>query len=164
MNEQKVKLQSADELKKPVRQRDPKKGRTLLLALGGVVLLAALALGVTWAARAVAEYVELNTDHTVHLTDYTSDQVLKVEIRGKTAVTITRRAGVYSVRELSESVTSQSACENAFANAATLLAESVAAENVTDFAPFGLDDPLSTATITYTDRVLTLEIGDVAPA
>ena len=164
MNEEKVQLQSADELKKPVKQRDPRKGRMLLLALGGVVLLAALALGVTWAARAVAEYVELNTDHTVHLTNYTSDQVLKVEIRGKTAVTITRRAGVYSVRELSESVTSQSACENAFANAATLLAESVAAENVTDFAPFGLDEPISTATITYTDRVLTLEIGDVAPA
>ena len=164
MNEQKVKLQSADELKKPVRQRDPKKGRTLLLALGGIVLLAALALGVTWAARAVVEYVELNTDHTVHLTDYTADQVLRVEIRGKTAVTITRRAGVYTVRELSESVTSQSACENAFANAATLLAESVAAEHVTDFAPFGLDDPISTVTIAYTDRTMTLEIGGVAPA
>ncbi len=164
MNEDKVKLQSSEELKKPVKQRDPKKGRMLLLALGGIVLLAALALGVTWAARAVAEYVELNTDHTIHLTDYTSKQVAKVEIQGKTAVTITRRAGVYSVRELSESVTSQTACEATFANAATLLAESVAAENVTDFAAFGLDDPISTVTITYSDRVLKLEIGDVAPA
>ena len=39
----------------------------LLLALGGIVVLAALVIGVTKLAQAIGEYVELNTDHTVHL-------------------------------------------------------------------------------------------------
>lgn len=141
------------------------RGRLLLLALGGIVVLAALVIGVTKLAQAIGEYVELNTDHTVHLTDTTADKVQRIEIQGRTAVTITRRDGVYSVRELSAAVTSQSACEAAFSNAATLLAEGVAAEGVTDFAAYGLDEPVSTVNITYTDgTTLLLEIGDAAPA
>ena len=130
-------LPSGKDLKKPMRHRDPRKGRLLLLALGGIVVLAALVIGVTKLAQAIGEYVELNTDHTVHLTDTTADKVQRIEIQGRTAVTITRRDGVYSVRELSAAVTSQSACEAAFSNAATLLAEGVAAEGVTDFAAYG---------------------------
>lgn len=160
-----IRLQSADELKKPVKQKDPKKGRLLLYALGGIVVLTALVIGVTHAAKAIVEYVELNTDHTIHLTDYTADQVRKIEIDGRTDVTITRSStGVYSVRELSEAVTSQTACENAFANAASLLAEDIAAKNVTDFTDFGLVDPISTVKFTYADDELLLEIGDIAPA
>lgn len=158
-------LPSGKDLKKPMRHRDPRKGRLLLLALGGIVVLAALVIGVTKLAQAIGEYVELNTDHTVHLTDTTADKVQRIEIQGRTAVTITRRDGVYSVRELSAAVTSQSACEAAFSNAATLLAEGVAAEGVTDFAAYGLDEPVSTVNITYTDgTTLLLEIGDAAPA
>lgn len=158
-------LPSGEDLKKPMRHRDPRKGRLLLLALGGIVVLAALVIGVTKLAQAIGEYVELNTDHTVHLTDTTADKVQRIEIQGRTAVTITRRDGVYSVRELSAAVTSQSACEAAFSNAATLLAEGVAAEGVTDFAAYGLDEPVSTVNITYTDgTTLLLEIGDAAPA
>lgn len=158
-------LPSGEDLKKPLRHRDPRKGRLLLLALGGIVVLAALVIGVTKLAQAIGEYVELNTDHTVHLTDTTADKVHRIEIQGRTAVTLTRRDGVYSVRELSAAVTSQSACEAAFSNAATLLAEGVAAEGVTDFAAYGLDEPVSTVNITYTDgTTLLLEIGDVAPA
>lgn len=68
-------LPSGEDLKKPLRHRDPRKGRLLLLALGGIVLLAALVIGVTKLAQAIGEYVELNTDHTVHLTDTTADKV-----------------------------------------------------------------------------------------
>lgn len=160
----KVMLQSADELKKKVKPRNTKKGRVLLFSLVAMVLLAALVIGVTQLAQKVTRYVEANTDHTIHLTDETVDRVRKIEIKGKTAVTITCRGGIYSVRELSETVTSQSACASAFANAATLLAESVAAENVVDFSDFGLDEPISVVKITYADRELTLEIGDMAPA
>ena len=160
----KVILQSGEELKKPVHRRDARKGRMLLLALGGIIVLAAVALGVTKLAQAIQSYVELNTDHTIHLTETTVDQVQKIEIKGKTAVTLTRRGETYTVRELNAAVTSQSACAAAFSNAATLLAEGIAAEDVTDFAAYGLDDPLSTVVITYTDRTLTLEIGSVAPA
>jgi len=161
-----VRLQSADELKKPVKQRDPKKGRMLLYALGGIVVLTALAFGVKFAAEAIVEYVELNTDHTIRLAEYTTDQVLKIEIDGKTDVTISRSGitGGYYIRELSDAVTSQTACENAFTNAAALLSEGIAAENVTDFTDFGLNDPISTVRITYHDRELLLEIGDIAPA
>ena len=160
-----IRLQSAEDLKKPVKQRDPKKGRMLLYALAGIILLTALVIGVTYAAKAIVEYVELNTDHTIHLTETTPDQVRKIEIDGRTAVTITRaNTGEYMLRELSAKVTSQTACENAFANAASLLAEGVAAENVTDFSAFGLDDPISTVKITYADRELLLEIGGIAPA
>ena len=158
-----VRLQSADELKKPVKQRDPKKGRMLLYALGGIVVLTALAFGVKFAAEAIVEYVELNTDHTIRLAEYTTDQVLKIEIDGKTDVTISR-SGItdgYYIRELSDAVTSQTACENAFTNAAALLSEGIAAENVTDFTDFGLNDPISTVKITYHDRELLLEIGDI---
>ena len=161
-----VRLQSAEELKKPVKQRDPKKGRMLLYALGGIVVLVALVIGVKYAAEAIVEYVELNRDHTIQLTDYTADKVRKIEIDGKTDVTISRSVitGGYTIRELSESVTSQTACENAFTNAASLLSEGIAAENVTDFTDFGLNDPISTVKITYADRELLLEIGDIAPA
>lgn len=161
-----VRLQSAEELKKPVKQRDPKKGRMLLYALGGIVVLVALVIGVKYAAEAIVEYVELNRDHTIQLTDYSADKVRKIEIDGKTDVTISRSGitGGYTIRELSESVTSQTACENAFTNAASLLSEGIAAENVTDFTDFGLNDPISTVKITYADRELLLEIGDIAPA
>lgn len=168
MNEEKkepIRLQDGEDLKKPIRRRDARLGRLLLLALCGVVVLAAAGIGVTKLAESISEYIELNTDHTIHLTETTADNVQKIEIHGRTAVTITRREGVYSVRELSSALTSQSACEAAFSNAATLLAEGVAAEGVTDFAPFGLDEPISTAVFTYGDgSTLTLEIGDVAPA
>ena len=52
MNEKKetIRLQSAEDLKKPVKQRDPKKGRMLLYALAGIILLTALVIGVTYAA------------------------------------------------------------------------------------------------------------------
>ena len=86
-------LPSGEDLKKPMRHRDPRKGRLLLLALGGIVVLAALVIGVTKLAQAIGEYVELNTDHTVHLTDTTADKVQRIEIQGRTAVTITRRDG-----------------------------------------------------------------------
>ncbi len=161
---EKITLQSSQDLKKPVRRRDPKKGRLLLIALCGAVLLAALGLGVDRIAKAIQKNIELNTDHTIRLTDTTVDQVRSIEIHGKTAVTITRRGDTYSVRELNAEVTSQSACEAAFSNAATLLAEGVAAEGVTDFADFGLDDPLSTVRITFADTTLDLEIGSLAPA
>ncbi|MGI5883709.1 MAG: DUF4340 domain-containing protein [Candidatus Spyradocola sp.] len=160
-----IHLSSGEDLKKPLRRRDPRKGRLLLLALGGIVVLAALVIGVTKLAQSIQEYVDLNVDHTIHLTDTTVDKVQRIEIQGRTAVTITRRDGIYTVRELAEAVTSQSACEAAFSNAATLLAEGIAAQDVTDFAPYGLEDPLSTVTITYSDgTTLLLEIGDVAPA
>lgn len=161
-----IRLQSSDELKKPVKQRDPKKGRMLLYALGGIVVLAALVIGVKYAAEAIVEYVELNRDHTIKLTEYSVDQVRKIEIDGKTDVTISRLGitGGYAIRELPEAVTSQTACENAFANAASLLSEGIAAENVTDFTDFGLNNPLSTVRITYSDRELLLEIGDIAPS
>lgn len=167
MNEERedpIKLQPSDELKKPVRHGDARLGRLLLIALAGIVVLTALVFGAVWLTKQIKTYVELNTDHTIHLTDTTEDQVKAIEIKGKTAVTITRRGDTYSVRELTPAVTSQSACQSAFANAATLLAEGIAAENVTDFTDFGLDDPMATVKITYTDKEMLLEIGDLAPA
>lgn len=158
-------LKSAEELKKPVKKRDPKKGRTLLIALMAIVLLAAVVLGVTKLAQVIKAQIDLNVDHTLRLSETTIDDVKKIEIDGKTAVTITKRGGVYSIRELSASVTSQTACEAAFSNAATLLSEGIAAENVTDFTDYGLNEPMATTVITYAgDKTLTLEIGSIAPA
>ena len=60
MNEQKVKLQSADELKKPVRHGDARLGRLLLIALAGIVVLTALVFGAVWLTKQIKTYVELN--------------------------------------------------------------------------------------------------------
>lgn len=154
----------ADELKKPPRpSRKVGRGRIVLIGVCAVVLLAAAVWGITALTEVVVEQLAIRS---MILTDRSVEEVLDVSItaRDGTALHIVREGEGYSVDRIAPQVLSQDSCNTAFINASQLVAEDVAARDVTDFAQYGLDEPAATVLVNFTDGgTLTLEIGDKVP-
>lgn len=154
---------SAEELKKPTRVKKGNKKRVVLIGLCAIVVLAGAVWGITLLTKAV---VEQFTDKTRLLTNKSATDVADVTISIRDGVTlrITKEDGLYEVDAIAPQVLSQSSCESAFINVSQLLAEDVAAEGITDFAPYGLAEPVSTVFVNFHDGgTLKLEIGNRVP-
>lgn len=155
----------SNELKKEVKNRDGNKGRKILLGLCALVLLAGVVWGLTALTKTIINYVQQDSQHVL-LSKRAQDEVESLHILTKdgTELTLTRKGATFYSEQITQAVLSQASCQSAFINAGELLTESVAAENVTDLAGFGLETPASVVEIAYSDgEGLVLEIGDRAP-
>ena len=152
-----------DELKKPGRGQGRDRKRVLLLGLCAIVLLAGVVWGITALTKTVAEQMHIKA---MLLTDREVGEVagLTIEMRDGLKLSITQEDGVYSVDKISPQMLSQAECHAAYINISRLMAEDIAAEGVSDFAPYGLERPVSVVHARFTDgEELTLEIGDRVP-
>ncbi|MDR3086032.1 MAG: DUF4340 domain-containing protein [Christensenellaceae bacterium] len=158
-------FQNSEDLKKTKRRKGPGQGKKILLACCALIVLG----GAVWGLTAIGQKVvqNLNSFSNVWLSHREKDEValVRVETREGLTLNIRREGGSYLVPEIAPEVLSQKSCDAAFVNAAELLTESVAAKDVSDLSPYGLQSPSSRVFIEFTDgENLQIEIGDRAAA
>ncbi len=152
-------------LKKTVKSGHTSKSRLILYVLAGLALLGILIFAIYRLTRPEETKVEDSWEN-VWFTNTEVENVQSVDIELATGETlhVSYDGELYHTEEIPDALLSQSACQSAFANAAELLAERQAADDVTDPAAFGLKPPKSVVTIRFYDgKDFTLEIGDQAP-
>ncbi|MDR2513653.1 MAG: DUF4340 domain-containing protein [Christensenellaceae bacterium] len=158
-------FQNSEALKKTPRRKESGLGKKIFLACCALIVLG----GAVWGLSAIGQKVmeNLNSFSNVWLSHRQKDEVslVRVETREGLTLSIRKEGERYLVPEIAPELLSQKSCDAAFVNAAELLTESIAAKDVADLSPYGLQSPSSRVFIEFTDgETLQVEIGDRAVA
>ena len=140
-----------------------KKAIALVIALVAVGVLVGLLI---WALR-MPTGEESSQDNSVAISDRDSSEVSSIQVKssyGEYYVTIDEE-GVYHLDQLEDFELSANTISSLFSAAAAFSGEELYAQAPEDLTEFGLTEPSSTLTFTYTDgTVITVQLGDKSPS
>jgi len=149
-----------------------KRVRTIVISAAAVLLLGAVLLVLTLLPQnsenigsgtsSISEQEKIDTEGQIELFAYTTDQFIKAEIKNNYSdYTIKRKDDEWVIVGMEDFTLSSDATDSLEATSTYLVAKNIIAENPTEFAPYGLDEPLAEVVLYYTTgERLELWIGD----